>query len=227
MSMYDWARQEVQLAKAELKRNTNDEAQYMIACYDSALRAYEKLVKDGHSGTSFAITCGILENLMHEIPLTPIEDSEIMWKHVYDHENEAIFQHKRMPSVFRIVNKKIGVVRFSDHERVLCKNPVDISPAYFYNNFIGKIIDGMFPIEFPYMPTKEKYIAYVTDFLVDSANGNFDTMNLVSVKLPNGEVRPINLYYKEENGRWSLITQDEWIGRKKKAFERKKINGEN
>lgn len=222
MSMYDWARQEVQLAKAELKKNKNDEAQYMVACYESALRAYEKLTKDGHSGTSFTITRGILEKLMYEIPLMPIEDKEIMWDYVYDCDNESVFQHKRMPSLFKMINKKIGIVRFSDINRVLCKNSIDTNSAYFYNDFIGRIIDGMFPIEFPYMPTKEKYIAYVTDFLVDPANGDFDTMNLVSVKLPNGEVRPINLYYKEENGRWSLITQDEWIGRKKKAFEREK-----
>ena len=222
MSMYDWARQEVQLAKAELKKNKNDEAQYMIACYDSALRAYEKLMKDGHTGTSFAITRGILEKLMNEIPLIPLEDTKIMWNHAYDRENEATFQHKRMPSLFKTVNKKTGIVRFSDNDRILCKNPVDTSSAYFHSGFITRIIDGMFPIEFPYMPTKEKYIAYVTDFLMDPANGDFDTMNLVSVKLPTGEVRPINLYYKEENGRWSLITQDEWIGRKKKAFERKK-----
>ncbi len=222
MSMYDWARQEVQLAKAELKRNKNDEAQYMIACYDSALRAYEKLMKDGHSGTSFVITRGILENLMHEIPLMPLEDTEIMWNHAYDHENEVTFQHKRMPSLFKMVNKNTGIIRFSDNDRILCKNPVDTSSAFFHNSFITRIIDGMFPIEFPYMPTQKKYIAYVTDFLMDPANDDFDTMNLVSVKLPTGEVRPINLYYKEENGRWSLITQDEWIGRKKKAFERKK-----
>lgn len=222
MSMYDWARQEVQLAKAELKRNKNDEAQYMVACYDSALGAYEKLMKDDHSGTSFAITRGILEKLMHKIPLMPIEDTEIMWEHVYDHENESVFQHKRMSSLFKKVNKKTGIIQFSDVDRILCKNPVDTSSAYFHNGFITRIIDGMFPIEFPYMPTKEKYVAYVTDFLMDPANGDFDTMNLVSVKLPNGEARPINLYYKEENDRWSLITQDEWIGRKKKAFEREK-----
>ncbi len=222
MSMYDWARQEVQLAKAELKRNKNDEAQYMIACYDSALRAYEKLMKDGHSGTSFAITRGILEKLMNEIPLTPVEDKEIMWKYTYNHENEAVFQHKRMPSVFKMVNKKTGAVRFSDNDRILCKNLLGPDSTYFYSNFISRIIDGMFPIEFPYTPTKEKYIVYVTEFLMDSANGDFDTMNLVSVKLPTGDARPLNLYYKEENGRWSLITQDEWIGRKKKAFERKK-----
>ena len=222
MSMHDWARQEVQLAKAELKRNKNDEAQYMIACYDSALRAYEKLMKDNHSGTSFAITRGILEKLMHEIPLMPIENKEIMWTHVYYLSNESVSLHKRMPSLFKMVNKKTGIVRFSDNDRILCKNTVDTSSAYFHNDFITRIIDGMFPIEFPYMPTKEKYIAYVTEFLVDPANGDFDTMNLVSVKLPTGEVRPINLYYKKENGRWSLITPDEWIGRKKKAFERNK-----
>ena len=222
MSMYDWARQEVQLAKAELKGNKNDEAQYMIACYDSALRAYEKLMKDSHSETSFAITRGILEKLMYEIPLTPVEDKEIMWKHVYDRDNEAVFQHKRMPSVFKMVNKKTGAVRFSDNDRIFCKNLLGPDSAYFYSNFISRIIDGMFPIEFPYMPTKEKYIVYITEFLMDPANGDFDTMNLVSVKLPTGDARPLNLYYKEENGRWSLITQDEWIGRKKKAFERKK-----
>lgn len=222
MSMYDWARQEVQLAKAELKRNKNDEAQYMVACYDSALRAYEKLTKDGHSGTSFAITRGILEKLIYEIPLTPVEDKEIMWNHVYDREDESVFQHKRMPSVFKMVNKKTGVTKFSDNDRVLCKNLLGTGSAYFYSNFIKKIIDGMFPIEFPYMPTKEKCIAYVTVFLADPANVDFDTINLVSVKLPNGEMRPINLYYKEENGRWVQITQDEWICRKKKAFERKK-----
>lgn len=222
MSMYDWARQEVQLAKAELKRNKNDEAQYMIACYDSALKAYEKIAKAGYSGTSFTITREILEKLIYEIPLTPVEDKEIMWDYIYNCENEATFQHKRMPSLFKMVNKKTGIIRFSDVNRILCKNPVDTSSAYFSNGFITKIIDGMFPIEFPYMPTKEKYIAYVTEFLMDPVNGDFDTMNLVSVKLPTGEIRPINLHYKEENGRWSLITLDEWIGRKKKAFERKK-----
>lgn len=222
MSMYDWARQEVQLAKAELKRNKNDEAQYMIACYDSALRAYEKLMKDDHSGTSFAITREILEKLIYEIPLTPVEDKEIMWEHVYYCGNESVFQHKRMPSLFKKVNKKTGAVKFSDNNRVLCKNLLDTDSAYFYNSFISRVIDGMFPIEFPYMPTKEKYVAYVTEFLMDPANGDFDTINLVSVKLPNGDARSINLYYKEENGRWSLITQDEWIGRKKKAFEREK-----
>lgn len=222
MSMYDWARQEVQLAMAELKRNKNDEAQYMIACYDSALRAYEKLMKDGHSGTSFAITRGILEKLLYEIPLMPIEDKETMWTHVYYLDNKSVFQHKRMPSLFKKVDKKTGIIQFSDVDRILCKNPMDASSAYFHNGFITRIIDGMFPIEFPYMPAKEKYVAYVTDFLMDPANGDFDTMRLISVKLPTGEVRPINLHYKEENGRWSLITQDEWIGRKKKAFERKK-----
>lgn len=222
MSMYDWARQEVQLAKAELKRNKNDEAQYMIACYDSALRAYEKLINDDHTGMSFATTRRILENLMYEIPLMPLEDKEIMWNHVDHCGNESVFQHKRMPSLFKMVNKKTGAVKFSDNNRVLCKNLLDTDSAYFYNGFISRVIDGMFPIEFPYMPTKEKYVAYVTEFLMDPANGDFDTMNLVSVKLPNGDARSINLYYKEENGRWVQITQDEWIGRKKKAFEREK-----
>lgn len=222
MSMYDWARQEVQLAKAELKKNKNDEAQYMVACYESALRAYEKLINGDYNEMNSAITYGILDKLMYGIPLTPIEDKEIMWNHIYDYENETTFQHKRMPSLFKTVNKKTGAIRFSDIDRVLCKNLLDTSFGFFYNVFISKIIDGMFPIKFPYMPAKKKYIAYVTDFLMDPANGDFDTMNLVSVKLPTGEMRPINFYYKEENGRWSLITQNEWINRKKKAFEREK-----
>lgn len=221
MSMYDWARQEVQLAGAKMKGNDKDDIMYMTACYSSALKAYKSLIDDGHSGMSFSITSGILEKLLHNIPLTPIEDTPIMWTHTYTDGNEENYQHKRMPSLFKIVNTKTGVIRFSDNNRIICKNTIRPYAAAFYSNFITKIIDGMFPIEFPYMPTKEKYIAYVTDFLMDPANGDFDTMNLVSVKLPNGDARSINLYYKEENSRWVQITQDEWIGRKKKAFERK------
>lgn len=222
MSMYDWAWQEVQLACAKMKGNDMDDIMYMTACYNSALKAYESLLNDGHSEMKFMISSEILEKLLHSIPLTSIEDTPIMWNCIHKNGNEETYQHKRMPSLFKIINTKTGVIRFSDNNRIICKNSIKLYAAPFYNGFITKVIDGMFPIEFPYMPTKEKYVAYVTDFLMDPANGDFDTMNLVSVKLPTGEMRPINFYYKEENGRWSLITQNEWIDRKKKAFEREK-----
>lgn len=222
MDIYDWARQEVQLAGAKMKGNDKDDIMYMTACYGSALKAYKSLIDDDHSGMSFSITSEILEKLLHRIPLTPIEDTPIMWNRAHIDGNEATYQHKRMSSLFKIVNAKTGVIRFSDNNRVICKNTIRPYAVPFCNNFVTKVIDGMFPIEFPYTPKKEPYVVYVTEFLTDTKNGYFDTMNIVSVKLPTGEMRPINLYYKEENGRWSLITQDEWIDRKKKAFERKK-----
>lgn len=219
MDMKDWARQEILLAKNRI--SDAEEKAYMEMCYDSALKAYNCLMKDNHSGMSFGITRNILEKLLYEIPLSPIEDTPEMWNGPMSVGNEEIYQHKRLPSLCKAVNKRTGRVRVSDHNRVVCRNLPDRG-GEFYNGFITEVIDGLYPIAFPYQPTRKKYIAYVNDFLMDPANGDFDTMHLVSVRTPDGELRPLNFYYKEVDGHWCMITLDEWAGRKKKAFEMNK-----
>ena len=57
MSMSDWAKKEVELAKIiEAKDLKEGEFDYGGACYDSALKAFKSLTEDNHSGTSIKIT---------------------------------------------------------------------------------------------------------------------------------------------------------------------------
>lgn len=73
--MLDWAKREVAIAsKRERGDKPEDEWDYGVACYDSALKAFESLLGDNHSGFSIHVTKGILNRLIDGKPLTPIED---------------------------------------------------------------------------------------------------------------------------------------------------------
>lgn len=77
MSMMEWAKREVEIAsKRERGDKPESEWDYGCACYDSALKAFESLCGDGHSGFSIGITKGILNRLIERKPFTPIEDTE-------------------------------------------------------------------------------------------------------------------------------------------------------
>lgn len=70
MSMMEWAKREVEIAsKRERGDKPESEWDYGCACYDSALKAFESLCGDGHSGFSIGITKGILNRLIERKPL--------------------------------------------------------------------------------------------------------------------------------------------------------------
>lgn len=80
MSMLEWAKNEVAIAsKRERGDKPEGEWDYGCACYDSAMRAFESLLGDGHSGMSIGFTKNILNRLIDGKPLTPIEDTEEVW----------------------------------------------------------------------------------------------------------------------------------------------------
>ena len=80
MSMLEWAKNEIAIAsKRERGDKPEGEWDYGCACYDSALRAFESLLGDGHSGMSIGFTKNILNRLIDGKPLTPIEDTEEAW----------------------------------------------------------------------------------------------------------------------------------------------------
>ena len=78
--MKEWAEREVQIAcKRENPDRKEGEWDYGCACYDSALKAFNSLMEDGHSGMSIEFTKQILNRLIDGKPLTPIEDTEDVW----------------------------------------------------------------------------------------------------------------------------------------------------
>ena len=82
----------------------------------------------------------------------------------------------------------------------------------------------MFPIYFPYTPSKKRYEVYREDFLFDTVNGgDFDTMGVFYLVTPNGEKIDINKYYKEYKGEyWKEISYEEYLHRK--SSKKVKVN---
>ena len=207
-----WAEEEIRLAC-----NAKDE--YNRACYDSAIRAYKSLMKDGHSGASIHITHGILNRLIDMKPLTAIEDVPEVWNDISMWKSdEGIveqYQCKRMSSLFKDIYDD-GTVKFTDVNRVSC---IDIDcPIISWHNGLGnKIVNELFPIEMPYYPTNDPYKLYKEDFLVDPENGDYDTQGFFYLITPYGDRVEVNKFYKEQDGEWVEIGIEEYNDRKMKS----------
>lgn len=103
-----WAENEVAIACRREKPDRKDgEWDYGCACYESALKAFRSLCEDGHSGFSIGLTKAILNRLINNKPLLPIEDTDDVWTDISDISGlkgeEVNYQCKRMSSLFKYV----------------------------------------------------------------------------------------------------------------------------
>lgn len=222
--MKEWAKKEVELAcKHENPDRKEGEFDYGCACYESALKAFNSLCDDGHSGFSIKMTQAILNRLIDMQPLTPIEDTDDAWNMCSRlKDGSEVYQCKRMPSLFKYAYDD-GTVKYHDNDLSYC---VDInSPDVTYSaRLVGDIIEEMYPITMPYMPGKPIKV-YCEDFLVDKKNGDFDTVGVFyALKTENGEQQKIeiNRFFREpegdEEGRWTEISKKEYYERKEKRI---------
>lgn len=208
MSMTEWAKREVEIA-CKREREGNSTWGYGAACYESALKAFESLMEDGHSGFSIKLTQGILNRLINGRPLTPIEDTEDIWEDV---DGLGWRQCKRMRSFFKKVDKN-GNVTYDDLDRFVCYNISKPNIGY-HSGCISEILNKMFPIEMPYFPSEKSYRVICSDFLYDKHYGDFDTirMNIIS---PDGveQIPDHNIYLKETDDGFVEIDFDEFVMR--------------
>lgn len=233
MNMKEWAKNEVKLACEREKRLATEngdpkDAGYGVACYKSALKAFNSLCKDGHSGFSIGITRAILDALIDGKPLTPIEDTPEVWDSPIDYREGYLgYQCKRMTRLFKSVDSD-GRVEYDDVDRVMfvdLNNPT----VSWHDSLIREIINEMFPITMPYTGDV-KYKVYGEDFLVDPTRGDYDTKGYYYIikKTPDGEEKiKLNRYFresfegeKETYPGWVEISKTTYNRRKKKAAER-------
>lgn len=218
MSLLDWAREEVKIAcKKENPNREEGEWDYGCACYESALKAFESLCSDGHSGFSIKMTQGILNRLLDGQPLTPIEDAEDNWNECcWSNNGEKKYQCRRMSSLFKDVYPD-GRVEYSDVNQFIGVN-IDNPDVTWHNGLIDRVMKELFPITMPYMPGKPIKV-YCEELLTDPKNGDFDTVGIFyALKEENGEQKRIGIkrFFREpfegeesENG-WVEIDYDEW-----------------
>jgi hypothetical protein len=218
MKMSEWAKREVEIACKKENPNWDGKSfDYGCACYQSALKAYNSLCEDEHSGMSFALTKNILIRLMNGNPLTPITDNDFfignenMPKESEEYLKEmglkSDLQCPRKSSLFRKETLD-GKVSYTDVDRVVV---IDKNGNAWFNGKANEIVNTMFPIVMPYTPSDEKYKIYSDDFLLDKNNGDYDHIAYMYVVTPAGEKIELNEYYKEIEGKLFKISKEEYF----------------
>lgn len=198
MSMTEWARHEIELA---IKFDDSD---YGRACYLSALKAYESLMADNHSGFSFSLTKNILDRLTNSLPLTPINDIPEEWE---DFSVEGTwpkqYQHKRRSSLFKRVEED-GSIDIFDMERWNCVDSSDPQRSLGSLRIVDRVMDDIYPIKFPYTPKPSKIV--VVNLLRDD-DDNLTHVHIMGYRDSDYKQRIINkkIRYNKKTGNWEEI----------------------
>lgn len=203
-NVYRSMKPEIDRFMAEFDKENTDSfgREYKMGCIESALRAYCSLCADGHSGYSIFETMSFLKRMVEHKPLTPLTEDESEWNLIDPadgDDNFDLFQSSRSPSVFKKVYADKTV--YNDVDRVVVR---DIDTGLDWHcGFYTKMVDDMFPVEMPYMPSSKKFIVEVREF--DSVNakpGFYDTVFVSRIIPPEGIGECINLNkaYKEAIG---------------------------
>lgn len=90
-----------------------------------------------------------------------------------------------MSGLFKEIDGE-GNITYSDVHRVVCVNKDNLQAPVWYNGFVSKIVNSIYPIKFPYYPSSDPIIAYMSEHTT-SLKEDFDTICIDSVKLDNGE----------------------------------------
>lgn len=199
----DWARHEIELA-IEQERDF----EYGKGCYESALKAFECLCNDGHSGMSFSTTLDILNRLAKNRPLSPIEGAPDEWEESEWTTDDCVkhYRNKRLSSLFKDVYPD-GRVSYDDVNAYECVDENSSIP--YHGGGAGKVFYEYFPITFPYYPPTKPYRIVTREYLTDRKNGDFDTKIYKMVITPHGTIVPIDRYYAEKDGKWVEIKAEE------------------
>lgn len=225
-NLSNWAKSEVELACRKINPNRKDgEFDYVCACYDSALKAYESLCEDGHSGYSIKMTQMILNRLIDHKALTPIEDIDDAWSPIVDIKDDGrkVYQCGRMSSLFKTIYPD-GTVKYSDNHYTCCVN-IDNPDIKYHSGLVHRIINEMYPITMPYMPPDKPIKVYCEEFLTDKRNGDFDTLGVFYAIKTENDVQnkiEINRFFRESEGNekrdWIEISKEEYEERKAKKL---------
>ena len=219
MSTLEWAKREVEIACKSIETDDADDisVKYNQSCMASALKAFESLCGDDHSGMSIHITQNILNRLIDGKALTPIEDTDDVWKERPSMNGKKIYQCKRMFSLFKTIDKD-GNVTYSDNNRC-CMREIN-SDTTWHSGLVTQIYDEMFPISFPYNAPDKRDEVICAEFLTDRANGDFDTIGVLYIERCNGDKIPINRYFKDSENGWDEISVHEYDMRREKHYAR-------
>jgi len=215
MTMTEWAENEVNIVLSINENRKPEEGEdaemckmnrdYAASCYKSALKAYKSLMEDGHSGLSFNITVSILEKLMHEMPLSGIEEVGDYWEKTHGFGDYETYQCRRKFGLFKDVYPD-GHTEYHDNEAAVCTEVRDDGRESNWS--CGKrtcaIIEeaiGHPLVQFPYYGYRHPYKMYRECYnTVDGEPGSYNAYWLQFIKCQDGTKIPVNRFFIELRG---------------------------
>ena len=214
-NMGKWAEKEVELVCKEEKTDLTEMEKlsfdYGCSCYSSALKAYNSLCEDGHSGYSFRVTKDILIRLMEGKPLTPITEKD--FDGVKPSSLDGTTQCPRMGSLFRITDEN-GNFKYDDIDRVYCININKKEISYLFTK-ASDIVNKLYPIKLPYMPANTAYRIYMEEFTTDKG---FYILKYLYMITPDYDRIELNMFEAYLNEKWVNITKDQYEEWKKNVI---------
>lgn len=218
-------REEVEYAidcerKSAVEENDYSFLDYVVECYRSALRAYETMAADGHSGMSWGLTRQIFNRLAEGKPLKNLNS--------YDERPEEWASSNIIPDSFGMLyNNRYSSLccRVTENGNVYsdCNRWVFEAPDHpnipWHNGFLSNYLDEKFPIQFPYNPITIH--VRVEEILTDPAHGDYDAQHIIDFADPEtGRKVGVDAYFEEVDGKWQEIGKRKWYTLRKKHGER-------
>lgn len=141
----------------------------------------------------------VMERLANYQPLSPITEDDFD-----DPRSDGIdFQCQRYSSLFKHV-KPNGKATYTDVNRCICIN-VENEDETFYEGFVDKLVDKLFPITLPYYPDLKRFEARVSCWpIIKEDDTRWDILQIHSIKEPTGVVHKINRM-------WQIAPNGEYI----------------
>lgn len=217
-----WAEKEILLA-SKYKCECEDEHGYIVERgYEGMTEYLETAMKmfrnipEGYEPLDggMELTRNILNQLMNGKPLTPIEDTKDVWVSVDIKNGSKIFQCRRMKSLFKEI-KEDGSVIYNDETRY---HAIWINHEYlgwFHEKVVDKVMNELYPITMPYMPSNIGYRVYVEIFKSDYKSESIDTIGIIYAITPDNKRKSINRYFSIKKRRYIEISQKEYVSRKR------------
>ena len=192
---------------------------YGTVCYLIALNTMVKLNKlqedMGITGAQHSIITNILDILINDRILTPIEDTEDAWRFVHTFINDdkpvKAYQCKRYSALFKHVYSD-GSIKYNTVSRFAYKEP---NGTCFHCGMLDRIAEKYFgEIKMPYLPEKTKVFDAVTFDSETGEDGCYDTMCIYDIC---GKT-----IYLDDNE--NSLTKDEFLARYEKYCDIRKSN---
>lgn len=202
MTEKSWAENEVKIVLDELKSEGDEDYEYIEAVLNAALKVYNVLVEQDHSGMSYNYTCDVLKSLLDRKPLTPIKGDDSEWgEKEVRYDGLVSQQNKRRTSLFKSTFPD-GTITYRDIDRVISAG-IGTNDYCWYSGLATRIVDEMFPITFPYYPKGVFLVDSVTinslgeDILFNC--GDYNGVFIESFRTPDGKRYEVNKLFLEED----------------------------